>query len=300
MMARLVVPEPFATRAPRVLGPECLPWLAAVPGLADRFAHEWDLTLEGPAWHGLVGVAQPVRRADGTPAVLKLGWQDEETRDEPLALSTWAGRGAVLLLESAPDEGVLLLERLDHTRTLPGEPVLEAVGVMSDLARRLAVPAPPQLSRTLPGEAERLLEALPKSWHDLGGPFPRRELDAALEVCRDLGPGAGGLLVNEDLHYENVLAGRREPWLVIDPKPLAGDLEYGVFSLLWNRFGESTVEDKLAAAGFDADRARAWTLVRAVQNRLWFEADLAGYAELGDEQPAREALPALVAWAVAS
>ncbi|MEW2498989.1 aminoglycoside phosphotransferase family protein [Amycolatopsis sp. NPDC047767] len=299
-MPRLVIPPSFATRAPRVLGPESQPWLAALPGLADRFAREWGLEFEGEAMHGFVGVVQPARRIDGTPVVLKLGWPHEESRDEPLALSTWAGRGAVLLLESAPEEGVQLLERLDHTRTLHTEPVLEAVEIMSELARRLAVPAPPELSRTLTGEAERLLEELPKTWHDLGGPFPRRELDAALAVCRDLGPTAGALLVNEDLHYENVLAARREPWLVIDPKPIAGDLEYGVFSLLWNRFGESTVDAKLAATGLDPDRARAWTLVRAVQNRLWFESDLRDFTDLGDEQPSSAALPALTAWACES
>lgn len=84
--------------------------------------------------------------------------------------------------------------------------------------------------------------------------------------------------MNEDLHYENVLAGTREPWLVIDPKPVAGDLEFGVIPLLWNRMEESTLDDRLAAlvavAGLDAELARAWTLVRAVVNFLWaVEAD---------------------------
>ena len=48
----------------------------------------------------------------------------------------------------------------------------------------------------------------------------------------------GTTLVNEDLHYENVLRGDREPWLMIDPKPLSGDPEYCVIPLLWNRFDE--------------------------------------------------------------
>ncbi|MDT8909416.1 aminoglycoside phosphotransferase family protein [Amycolatopsis sp. PS_44_ISF1] len=297
-MTPLRIPPAFAARAPRVLGPGSRPWLAALPGLAGQYAREWGLTFEGEAMHGFVGVAQPARRDDGTPVVLKLGWVEEESRYEPLALSTWAGRGAVLLLESAPEAGALLLERLDHTRTLDDEPVLEAVGVMSGLARRLAVPAPPELARTLRGEAERWLEELPKSWHELGRPLPRRALDAALEVCRDLGPSSGHALVNEDLHYENVLAGQREPWLVIDPKPLAGDLEYGVFSLLWNRFTESTLDEKTAATGLDAGRVKAWTLVRAVQNLLWFAEDLRDTGDLGDEQPAVEALPCLVSWAM--
>ncbi|WP_328606545.1 aminoglycoside phosphotransferase family protein [Amycolatopsis sp. NBC_00345] len=297
-MTPLRIPPAFAARAPRVLGPESRPWLAALPGLAEKYSREWGLTLEGEAMHGFVGVVQPARRADGTPAALKLGWVEEESRYEPLALSTWAGRGSVLLLESAPADGVMLLERLDHTRTLDHEPLLEAVDVMSGLARRLAIPAPPELSRTLRGEAERLLDELPKAWHELGEPLPRRHLDAALEVCRDLGPSAGHALVNEDLHYQNVLAGQREPWLVIDPKPLSGDLEYGVFSLLWNRFDESTLDSKTEVTGLDVELVKAWTLVRSVENQLWFAEDLRDTGDLGDEQPAYESLPRLVLWAM--
>ena len=297
-MTPLRIPPAFAARAPRVLGPESRPWLAALPGLAETSARGGGLPRDGAAMQGVVGGAPPARRADGTPVALKLGWVEAESRYEPLALSTWAGRGSVLLLESAPDEGVLLLERLDHTRTLDDEPLLEAVDVMSGLARRLAVPAPPELTRTLRGEAERLLEYLPKAWHELDEPFPRKQLDAALEVCRDLGPYAGHALVNEDLHYQNVLAGQREPWLVIDPKPLAGDLEYCVFPLLWNRFDESTLDDKLTVTGLDAERAKAWTLVRAVENQLWFAEDLRDAGDLGDEGPAYESLPCLVLWAL--
>nr|WP_281259050.1 aminoglycoside phosphotransferase family protein [Amycolatopsis sulphurea] len=251
------IPPAFAARVPRVLGPESAPWLAELPALAERFAREWGLEFEDRARHGFAGVVQLARRADGSRVMLKLGWPHEESRDEPLALSTWAGRGAVLLLESAPEHGVLLLERLDDSRTLHGEPLLPAVEVLSELAHRLAVPAPAALTRSVAAEAERLQAELPRRWQDLGRPLPRRELDAALEACRDLGPTPAPLLANEDLHYENVLAGTREQWLVIDPKPIAGDLEYGAFSFLWNRFDESTLDDKLAASRLDPARAKA-------------------------------------------
>ncbi|MYW92328.1 aminoglycoside phosphotransferase [Amycolatopsis rubida] len=297
----LVIPPFFAERAPKVLGPEAVPWLASLPSLAQRYARKWELEFEDTARHGYVGVVQPARRADGSRVVLKLGWVEEESRDEPLALSTWAGRGSVLLHESVPEDGAMLLERLDDSRTLDGEPLLPAVEIMSELARRLAVPAPAGLTRTLSAVAEELLEELPKSWRELDEPLPRRELDAALEVCRDLGPAAGNALVNEDLHYENVLSGTREPWLVIDPKPLAGDLEYGALSLLWNRFSESTLDSKLAASGLDRDRAKAWTLVRAVQNRLWHAQDLVDFGGLpeDDDGPSADALPVLTRWAIA-
>jgi streptomycin 6-kinase len=124
----LRVPPVFATRAPRVLGPEAVPWLTALPDLAARYAREWGLTFEGEAMHGYVGVVQPARLADGTLVVLKLGWRDAESADEPVALSTWAGRGAVLLLDSAPGDGVLLLERLGGVRGRQRRP-----GVRSDI-----------------------------------------------------------------------------------------------------------------------------------------------------------------------
>lgn len=300
MVHDLAVPPLFAARAPRVLGPEAVPWLAALPELAAAYARKWGLTFEGAAMHGYVGVVQPARRADGTPVVLKLGWRDEESADEPLALSTWNGRGAVLLLESAPEDAVLLLERLDASRTLDDLPLRSAVPLIGELARRLAVPAPTSLARRLRVEAEELVEELPRRWAELGEPFERRLVDDAVAICRELGPSAGELLVNEDLHFENVLAGTREPWLVIDPKPLSGDLEWGVIPLFWNRFTESTLDERfamiVASQELDASKARAWTLVRAVQNWLWM---IEEHLESGEESddPAFVTVAEIAPWA---
>ncbi|GLY41682.1 aminoglycoside O-phosphotransferase [Amycolatopsis sp. NBRC 101858] len=300
MVNDLRVPPLFAGRAPRVLGPEAVPWLAALPDLAAGYAREWGLTFEGEAMHGYVGVVQPARLADGTPVVLKLGWRDEESAGEPLALSTWAGRGAVLLLESAPEDGVLLLERLDATRTLDDLPLREAIPLLGELAQRLAVPVPPGLARSVRAEAESLADELPRRWAELGKPFEKRLVDDAVAVCREFGPSAGELLVNEDLHFQNVLAGTREPWLVIDPKPLAGDLEWGVIPLFWNRFTESTLDERfaliVASHEFDAEKARAWTLVRAVQNWIWMAEDLEEF-EADSDDPAFVTVPEIAAWA---
>lgn len=300
MVNDLRVPPLFASRAPRVLGPEAAGWVAALPDLAAGYARKWGLTFEGEAMHGYVGVVQPAHLSDGTPVVLKLGWRDEESAGEPLALSTWAGRGAVLLLESAPDDGVLLLERLDAGRTLDDLPLREAVPVIGELARRLAVPAPPELARSVRAEAADLVEELPRRWAELGEPFDRRLVDDAVAICRELGPDSGSALVNEDLHFQNVLAGQREPWLVIDPKPLSGDLEYGVIPLFWNRFTESTLDARMdlivASLELDAEKARAWTLVRAVQNWLWMVEELTETGEDSDD-PAFVTVPEIAAWA---
>jgi streptomycin 6-kinase len=271
------VPELFAEQVAERAGAAGQAWLDGLPDLAADYARRWQLSFDGPAMHGYVGVVLPATRSDGSPVVLKMSMVDEETRDEPIALAAWAGVGAVRLLDSDAERGVLLLEGLDASRSLLTEPLDDAVRIATGLLRRLSVPAPPGLTRDLRTEAERFTEEAPQLWQSLGQPFPRKLLDAARDVCAQLGPTAARLLVNEDLHYENVLAGTREPWLVIDPKPLIGDPEFTTLALIWNRWSESSLDERFAAivdgAGFDPDRARAWTLVRAVINWLDFVDD---------------------------
>ena len=106
-------------------------------------------------------------------------------------------------------------------------------------------------------------------------------MEQAITLGRDLtaDSGATGTVIHGDLHYENVLAGDRERWLAIDPKPMNGDPHYEVAPMLWNRWDELAgyvrdgVRRRLSAlvdaAGLDADRARAWTIVRVMQNAMW-------------------------------
>lgn len=251
-------------------------WIASLPGLVEALCADWGLAVDGAPMHGFVALVVPVLRGDER-CVLKVSWMDSETEHEGLALSSWDGRGAVRPLAEDPARGALLLERLDHTRSLREAPAAEAVEVAGRLLRRLAVPAPPQVRRCQEF-ALRQADELPAENATLGGPVPARLLDAALTCARDLGESASAaLLLSEDLHYGNVLRGEREPWLVIDPKPISGDPEFGVIPLLWDRFseldGERGLRERLAAlvdaAELDPERTRAWTLLRAVDNWLW-------------------------------
>ena len=252
-----------------------------VSDLVKRYCREWSLTVDGEPMRGYVSLAIPVRTADGESAVLKVpqpSRMDDDERDEALALRTWAGDGAVRLLGCSADERVLLLEKLVPGHSLHGEPIDSAVEIGGALLRRLAVPAPPGLKVTLATSATVLADRLSERWRRHGEPFPSATLDRALGHCAELGPSAANLLVNYDQHFENVLAAQREPWLVIDPTVLAGDIEFGVLPLLWNRadeFGDSPdgmlrrFDTIVAAAGLDRERALGWTLVRAVDGWLW-------------------------------
>ncbi|MFI9504336.1 aminoglycoside phosphotransferase family protein [Nocardia sp. NPDC052566] len=272
-----LVPAYFAERLADQEGAPARAWLDQLPTLAARFTDRWRLTVDGPSMHGYGGLVLPVRRDDGTAAILKLNYLTPETRDEPVALAAWAGDGAVLLFDSDAEHGALLMERLESDRSLEHEPIDDAVRITAQLMRRLAIAAPPGISRDLRAESAVWAGELPADWARLGEPFPRKMLDAAVEACAHFGATADRLLVSEDLHFENVLAATREPWLAIDPQPLAGDLEFTTLSLLWSRRTESALDDRFAAvvdiAGLDADRARAWTLVQAVRNWLWFVED---------------------------
>lgn len=269
---------PAEVRAFAARGPDWAAYVDRLPRLVAELLGEWDLVRDGAPMHGHAALVLPVL-ADGVEAVLKLGFPDEESEHEGLALQRWGGRSAVRLLRADPHRRALLLERL-HPGDLDALGDLEACEVVGGLYGSLHVPAPPQL-RTLTSYVARWsaeLAVLPRS-----APVPRRLVEQAVALSRDLVADADSdaTLIHGDLHYQNVLAGDREPWLVIDPKPMAGDPHYEVAPMLWNRWPEALesgdVRDAVRrrfhtlvdAADLDEDRARDWVVVRMLHNALW-------------------------------
>ena len=253
-------------------------WIDSVPRRLAHAIEAWDLVLDGPPQHGHTAVVVPVL-ADGAPAVLKAGWPFEEPRQEWLALRHWDGRGAVRLLRADPAANVLLLERLGASDLRTVE-AIEACEVVAGLYGALHVPAPPRLDR---------LSQLVAGWTDeLAGlprsaPFPRRMVEQAVHLGRAFAtdPATDGTLVHTDLHDGNVLAGRRAPWIAIDPQPLSGDPHYEPAPMLWNRWDEvlAARDPRFAVrrrfhtlvdvAGLDEQRARDWVVVREAVNAMW-------------------------------
>jgi streptomycin 6-kinase len=273
-------------------GPDWAAWVDLLPKLAATLLEEWELVADGDPMSGWTALVLPVRTRDGEPAVLKLVCPGEEEEHEHLALQRWGGNGAVRLLRADPARRALLLERL-HQRDLTDLWDLEACEVVAGLYSRIHVPALPQL---------RLQTAYVERWSDdlarlpRNAPVPHRLVEQARSLGRDLvtDDASTGTMIHGDLHYENVLAGEREPWLVIDPKPTSGDRHYEVAPLLWNRWEElrgpengqsirggvrrrfMTIVD---AAGMDEDRARDWVIVRMIHNAMWEIEDHPGHPD---------------------
>jgi streptomycin 6-kinase len=241
---------------------------------AARFLGQWELRLDGRSMNGRCALVLPVLRADGTPAVLKLQDVDEETAGEPVALRVWDGDGAVRLLEADADTGTLLLERLDAGRALADLPdSREATLVVARLLARLTAVEAPAGLRRLGDIAAQLLHRTSAVLPRVSDPAERRLIADCAAAVREVAGEPGDRLLHWDLHFENVLAADRAPWIAIDPKPLAGDPGFDLLPALWNRFDADEVGWRFDAMtevlGLDRDRARAWTLGRVLQNALW-------------------------------
>lgn len=120
-----------------------------------------------------------------------------------------------------------------------------------------------------------------------------RWVDTVSAVADD----TGDRLLHWDLHYGNVLAADREPWLAIDPEPLVGDPGFDLWPALdsgWSDDPTRTDAPRLVRRRFDVltemldldrRRAAAWTRARLLQNTLW---------DIEDGQPAISAAAKLV------
>jgi streptomycin 6-kinase len=271
---------PQAVLDMRDRGEDWAAWVDGLPALATGLLDEWDLTVDGALMNGFCSLVVPVVTADGERAALKLHTDADadESEFEALALQRWHGDGTVLLLRADPRRWALLLERL-HPRDLLTVGDTEACEIVAGLYGRIHVPALPQL-RTLTSYVERWTDDLVALPNDV--PIPRRMREQCVSLARDLvaDPASVGRIIHGDLHHMNVLAGDREPWLVIDPKPMSGDPHYEPAPMLWNRWEDIVAGDARSnlrrrfhtlvdVAGLDEDRARDWVVVRMIHNASW-------------------------------
>ncbi|MEW2498290.1 aminoglycoside phosphotransferase family protein [Streptomyces nodosus] len=221
-----------------------------------------------------------VRQAGGTPAVLKLAPPRARPESERAALAHWGGSGTVRLLDSGPEQGVLLLERLHpelSVRSLPeAKALLEAAGTL----RRLWVEPPSGHSfETVAVRTERQAQAM----------RAEAERDAALTPLVDAALAAREALLaappeerllHGTFRQSKVLAGERLPWLAVGPDPVVGECAFDLARLVRDR-----VEDLIAAPSgasitrrrvkrlaesleLDQERLRGWTLFRAVESGI--------------------------------
>jgi streptomycin 6-kinase len=276
-----IVPHAYAQMIEVREGEAGEAWVADLPALVGSLLERWDLRVTGSTLFGYVAVVVPVVHDDGTPAALKVSYPDEESASEAPALAAWDGKGAVRMLRRDDSGAALLLEWLDPERSLFTVPVDEGVEVIGGLLARLHRTTAPAGVARLSDESRRWLETVPRDWAAYCPHEDPRLLQAALATFRELGPQAGDHLLHRDLHYGNVLAGTREPWLAIDAKGMAGEPAYDVLPAIWNQLDlllaagdphaavRRRVDHLCETAGIDQELAYRWTAARAVEDLMW-------------------------------
>jgi len=251
--------------------PEGSAWLEALPDVLADCASRWSLVLGEPFGEAFESLAVPARRADGMAAVLKIAFRGHENRFEAAALRHWGGDGAVWLLDYDEQRNALLLEQAQPGTPLADESSDTALEVYADLLPRLWKPAGRPF-RTVADEAAWWAGELQRDWELAGRPFERELLDVALQALHDLPPTQGEIvLVHQDLHAGNVLRATRQPWLVIDPKPMLAEREFSLAPIVR---GAELGHSRDAVIGrldrlcqrlrLDRDRARRWTIAQTL------------------------------------
>jgi streptomycin 6-kinase len=256
-------------------------FLDGLPDLVDSLLRRWDLVPD-PTFSprsGANALVFGVTRATD-PLVLKVSIDPGQVACEETLLRWWDGAGAVRLVDASAAEGALLLERLEPSRSLAAVPLPEAAEIAGKVLRRLAVPPPDGLSLVRTTEVARDIAAAEPVVGEANLVAPgqqERVRTLAAQLSEDDPGPAGDLLVHADLHYDNVLSGRRETWLAIDPRARRGTPEIAVAELLWTRadeVGDETGFANLLAAvvrggGLDPERARAWAVTRSLDYLRW-------------------------------
>lgn len=246
-------------------------WLNQLSFLVDDLVERWALKPTGePFSGGNLAYVVPVSRRRAH-MVLKIQWPHDESMHEAEALKTWNGDGAVRLIDHDAARHALLLEECVPGTYLADAGDADPLGILAGLLPRLWKPAG-QPFRPLTDVARQWALHLPQAWERAGRPCERLLVDAAVEQLEILPPTQGEeVLVNQDLHGHNVLAAAREPWLVIDPKPLRGEREFSLAPIVRSfEFGHreratrSRLDRLSSELGLNRARVLGWTVAQTM------------------------------------
>jgi streptomycin 6-kinase len=207
--------------------------------------------------------------------VIKLVWPHPEAAHETDGLRLWAGQGSVVLYatEDLSHTLALLIERCHPGTALSDRPEPDQDLVITGLLRRLwRNPPPPHRFRTLDQMCNQWADEFETKAAAGLCPLDPKLTQTGIELFRRLPTTSKqNVLLCTDLHAGNVLSARRQPWLVIDPKPYVGDPTYYLLQHMLNcpkrlRSDPRGLARRMAAlAGVDPERVLLWLFARCVQ-----------------------------------
>jgi len=257
-----------------------------LPNVLADCARRWGLTVLPPFPNLSFNYVAPVLREDGTEAVLKIGIPHKELFTEIDALRLYDGRSSVRLLEADPEQGCMLLERIDPgvvLTTLADEANdAQATSIMAAVMQGLWCPVPPEHNFPHVRDWSKGMQRLRAHFGGGVGPFPQRLVEEAETLFAELlASSAEPVVLHGDLHHDNILSAQRVPWLAIDPKGIIGEPAYEVGAMLRNlwpdrhtilhpgKLLERRVHQLAEELNIERARIRGWAVAQAVLSAWW-------------------------------
>lgn len=262
-------------------------WLADLPDLIAEISGKWSLEV-GESFPDLsYNFVAPCVCADGTNAVLKIGYHEKDSVvfSEAKYLTVLDGNGAVKLLRFDENHCALLLERLS-----PGENLIETATTDDEQATANAIQVMKKIRRSPPKNVE--FSTLEK-WVDS---FLRAEktdfnfahIKKAQKIFERLIYSSEQLLLHGDLHHQNILSAGLDSYLAIDPKGIVGDIGFEISVFLNNprgwlltnpdrrKIAQRRVEQFAEAFAINPRDLRDWAYAEAVLSAWWTMEDGGG------------------------
>lgn len=257
-------------------------WVATLPARLEQAADRWNIEIGEPFEPGgVTSYVAPAVDDAGRRLVYKITVPHAESRAEAMALRAYAGNGAVRLEAHASESWELLLERADPGTDLWAADAAQCDEVACELARRLWQESDDEGIPTVAATASAWADVTERRLITSDVPWITEPVERGVDLLRTLPHESGDrMLLHGDFHPGNILAARREPWLVIDPKPLIGDPAFEPIQLLIQQDGrivepsdvvtvERRLDDLAKRLGLDPVRIGRWGMARCAEWSMW-------------------------------
>jgi streptomycin 6-kinase len=257
-------------------------WLKCLPELVAECAARWALDVLPPFDYDAFSYVCPAIMEGKRHVVLKLGIPNPEIGRQVETLKINNGDGMVLLMDTEPERGIMLMEHiLPGTMLASLEDDEQMTEVAANIMHRIWKPVPPDHHLTSVEQWTHDLETLPALPINSYGPFPGHLIDKGRALFKELlGTGEPPSLLHGDANPYNILKAERQPWLMIDPKGVVGHPLYDVATFL-NNLPEDRPASELKAIlarrisqfseilGFERELVKCWGQAHCILAGYW-------------------------------
>lgn len=273
------LPEKFVRIITKAHGLKGEQWLFALPKIITEIERDWAIKVGSPFLNLSYHFVAPCVCADGSEAVLKIGFPEDDSPifNEAEMLKLYDGEGAARFLRFDERNLAMLIERLNPGDTLQkafaGDDA-KAVDVYIDVLKKI-IRKPPQQHKFV--RLEKWFGGFEKAKTT---DFPAQSIIKAQRFYEELTASSEKYLIHGDFHHENVLSSNGG-FLAIDPKGVVGELGYEISVFLnnhaWWLEKDSRLSEKTDDAVLKLSEAfaiapqdlRKWAYAQCVLSAWW-------------------------------